>query len=87
MLLCDVIDRLHRKFPRLDLPRYVPLFEQEGIVYAETVAEFSKDFYIHLGMTEGAAGRFLSGVKRILELEKRAKKRARAYNKESSVEL
>ncbi|KJA14422.1 hypothetical protein HYPSUDRAFT_208729 [Hypholoma sublateritium FD-334 SS-4] len=82
--LSDVIDRLHRKFPQLNLPQYVPLFEQEGIVYAETVAEFGKDFYIHLGMTEGAAGRLLSGVKRILELDKRAKKRARAYDKENS---
>ncbi|KJA21501.1 hypothetical protein HYPSUDRAFT_1088101 [Hypholoma sublateritium FD-334 SS-4] len=85
--LSNVIDRLHRKFPQLNLPQYVPLFEKEGIVYAETVAEFSKDFYIRLGMTEGAAGRFLSGVKRILELERRGKKRARAYNKENSVEL
>ncbi|KJA28245.1 hypothetical protein HYPSUDRAFT_130137 [Hypholoma sublateritium FD-334 SS-4] len=85
--LSDVIDRLHRKFPRLNLPQYVPLFEQEGIVYAETVAEFSKDFYIHLGMTEGAVNRLLPGVKRILELEKRARKRARAYDKENSVEL
>ncbi len=87
MSLSNVIDRLHRKFPQLNLPQYVPLFEKEGIVYAETVAEFSKDFYIRLGMTEGAAGRFLSGVKRILELERRGKKRARAYNKENSVEL
>lgn len=87
LTLADAINRLHRKFPRLDLPQYIPLFEQEGIIYAETVAEFSKDFYLGLGMTEGAVGRFLSGVKRILELEKREKKRARAYNKEMSVEI
>lgn len=87
LLLSDVINRLHRKFPLLNLPQYIPLLKQVGIVYAGTVAEFGRDFYIDLGMTEGAVGRFLSGVKRILELKKREQKRAHIYSRESSVEL
>ncbi|KJA23054.1 hypothetical protein HYPSUDRAFT_201616 [Hypholoma sublateritium FD-334 SS-4] len=87
LLLSDVINRLHRKFPLLDLPQYIPLLKQAGIVYADTVTEFDRDFYIDLGMTEGGVGRFLSGVKRILEFKKREQKRARIYNKENSVEL
>ena len=84
MLLSDVIERLHRKFPQLDFLQYMPIFEQEGIIYAETVSKFSKDFYMDLGFTEGAVRQFLSGVKRSLELEKREKKRVR---RQISVEL
>ena len=84
LLLSDVITKLHYKFPRLNLPQYMTLFEQEGIFYAETVTTFTKDFYMDLGFTEGAVRQFLSGVKRSLELEKREKKRVR---RQISVEL
>lgn len=85
--LSDVIHRLHRKFPLLNFPQYMPLFKQEGIVYAETVANFSEDFYTDLGLTEGAVGQFLSSVKRILGSEKRERKRVRAYSRQYSVEI
>lgn len=86
LLLSDVIDRLHRKFPRLNLPQYMPLFEQQDIVYAETVANFTKDFYIDLGLTEGAVSQLLSSIKKILIFEK-GRKRVCAYNREYSVEI
>ncbi|KJA12722.1 hypothetical protein HYPSUDRAFT_152273, partial [Hypholoma sublateritium FD-334 SS-4] len=85
--LSDVIHRLHRKFPLLNFPQYMPLLKQEGIIYAETVANFSEDFYTDLGLTEGAVGQFLSSVKRILGSEKREKKRVRAYSRQYSVEI
>ena len=85
--LSEVIDQLHRKFPRLNLPQYMPLLEKAGIFYAETVANFDKEFYVTLGMSEGATGPFIAGVKKTLGHSKRAKKRARMYNKENSVEI
>lgn len=85
--LSDVLDQLHRKFPKLNLLQYLPTLKQHGIVYAETISDFDKDFYTGLGMAEGAVGRFMSGVKKILGHEKRAKKRVRVYNKENSVEI
>ena len=87
MLLSYAMDRLDRKFPQLDLPQYMPIFEQEDIIYAETVPEFNKDFYTDLGLTEGAVGQLLSGVKKLLKAEKREKKRVRAYNRQMSLEI
>lgn len=87
LLLSDVITRLHHKFPQLNLPQYMPLFERDNIVYAETVANFTKDFYIELGLTEGAVSQLLSSIKRILISEKRDRKRVRAYEREYSVEI
>ena len=87
LLLSDAIDVLHSKFPQLNLPQYIPIFEQEDIVYAETFANFTKDFYVDLGVTEGAASQLLSSVKRILILEKRGKKRFCRYSREMSLEV
>ena len=87
LLLSDVITRLHHKFPQLNLPQYMPLFERDNIVYAKTVANFTKDFYIELGLTEGAVSQLLSSIKRILISEKRDRKRVRAYEREYSVEI
>ena len=87
MLLSYAMDKLHRKFPQLDLPQYMPIFEKEDIIYAESVPEFDKDFYTDLGLTEGAVGRLLSGVKKLLKAEKREKKRVRAYNRQMSLEI
>lgn len=85
--LSDVIDRLHSKFPQLNLPQYIPLFQQEDIVYAETFTNFTKEFYVDLGLTEGAVSQLLSSIKRILISEKRGKKRVCRYSRESSVEI
>ncbi|KAF8805111.1 hypothetical protein BYT27DRAFT_7105037 [Phlegmacium glaucopus] len=85
--LSDVLDQLHHKFPQLNLPQYMPVLKQQGIVYAETVSDFDRDFYTGLGIAEGAVGRFMSGVKKILRCEKREKKHMRMYNKENSIEV
>ena len=87
LLLSDVIARLHHKFPQLNLPRYLPLFEQRDIVYAETAANFTKDFYINVGLTEGAASQLLSSTNKMLISERKERKRARAYIREYSAEI
>lgn len=78
--LSDVLRQLNRKFPQLYLMQYLPLLQKQGIIYADTVSDFKKEFYVKLGIPEGAVGPFMSGVKKALEREKREKKRARKEN-------
>jgi hypothetical protein len=78
--LSDVLQQLNRKFPQLYLMRYLPLLKKRGIVYADTVNDFKKEFYLELGIPEGAVGPFMSGVKKALKREKREKKRAHKEN-------
>jgi len=60
--------------------QYLPLLKKCGIVYADTVNDFKKEFYLELGIPEGAVGPFMSGVKKALKCEKREKKQARKEN-------
>ncbi len=85
--ISDVIHRLHRKFPLLNFPQCMPLLKKEGIVYAETAISFHEDFYLDLGLTEGAVSQLLLGVKSMLRSEKREKKRVRTFNREYSAEI
>lgn len=77
-----ILDHLDVKFPKLNLPQYMPLLEEKGIVYVESVFDFDRKYYIDLGLAEGAVGPFLGGVKKALAREKREKKRAKV-NKEN----
>ncbi len=86
LLLADVINKLHRKFPQLNLPQYMPLFEEQDIIYVETISHFTKDYYIDLGLTEGAISQLLSSIKKTSIFEK-DRKRVRAYNREYSIEI
>jgi hypothetical protein len=68
--------------------QYLPLLQKQGIISANTVSDFKKEFYVELGITEGAVGPFMSGVKKALEHEKREKKRAHKENiSRESVEI
>ena len=87
LLLSDVIDKLHRKFPQLNLPQYMPLFEQQDIIYAETVANFTRNFYINLGLTAGAISQLLSSIKKVSTFEKKDRKQVRTCNREYSAEI
>lgn len=71
------------KYPKLRYPQYESILEERGIVYAESVAEFSREFFSELGMAEGAIGPFLKATKRALLRDKRDKKRARMGDKEN----
>jgi hypothetical protein len=51
--------------------------EEQGIVYAESVSDFDCDYFINLGMAEGAIGPFLKGVNKALRREKNKRKKAR----------
>jgi hypothetical protein len=87
--LADVLKILNQKYPQLNLPQYMPLLEQEKIMYAETVLEFDKDYLVGLGIPKGAARPLLKGVEKVVGCEKKERnlKRARIYQKEESVEI
>ena len=93
LLLADVVARLDKKYPQLSFPQYLPILKRKGIVYAESVGGFDIEYYVGLGMAEGAAGVFIAGVKRALKSEKEKKKRVEYFNKgnkmkqEESVEI
>lgn len=86
---------LNKKYPQLALLQYLPILKDQGIVYADSVGSFEKDYYIGLGMPEDAVGPFLSGVKKALKLERKKKRRLRSkylekennYNREESIEV
>ncbi|KAF9524688.1 hypothetical protein CPB83DRAFT_897732 [Crepidotus variabilis] len=62
--LSEVINNLHLHYPLLDLPQYPPALKKKGIVYANSVSTFPRDFYVGSGMAEGAVGPFLAGVRK-----------------------
>jgi hypothetical protein len=73
---------LHVRYPKLDFPQYEGVLADRGIVYAESAMNFEKDFYLELGIAEGAFGPFMKGIGRALHREKKGKKRAKFDNKE-----
>lgn len=85
--LADVLEILNQKYPQINLPQYMPILEQEKIVYAETVLEFEKDYLVGLGIPEGAARPLLKGVEKVVGRGKKEKKRARTSQRQESVEI
>jgi hypothetical protein len=84
--------RLNNKYPLLGLPQYLSTLKAQGIVYAESVGSFDKEYYVGLGMAEGAVGPFLTGVKKALKLKKETKRakyvdKENERNREESVEI
>lgn len=91
--LSIILADLHLKFPKLNLPQYEAVLEEHGIVYGDCVADFDRNFYISLGMAQGAVGPFLKGVRKAVNQEKRDRKYAKfgdkenGYNRAESVEI
>jgi hypothetical protein len=81
--LADVVAHLDPKYPWLNLPQYLHLSKDKGIFYAESVGSFKKEYYVRLGMAEGAVGLFLTGVKKALKSHKKKKKCAKYLDKEN----
>jgi len=78
LTVSEILDDLHQRLPKLKLPQYKQILEDHGISYAECVSDFNQEYYIELGMAEGAVGPFLKGINRALQCEKRGRKKAKA---------
>ncbi len=71
------------KYPKLNYPQYEDALAKHGILYAESVLDFGKDFYLNLGMAEGAIGPFTKGVGKALHRVKKERKQAKIDDKEN----
>jgi hypothetical protein len=88
LALADVLETLNQKYPQINLPQYMPILEQEKIVYAETVLEFDKDYLVGLGIPEGETRSLLKGVEKVVgrrKKEKKEKKRIQVSQREESL--
>jgi hypothetical protein len=83
--LSKILADLDDKYPKLNFLQYEAILEQRGIVYAESVSDFQKDYFIDLGIAECAVGPFLKGVKKALLHEKREKKQIKTGDKENRI--
>lgn len=81
--LSDILEDLHRKFPKLNFLQYSGILEEKGIYYAEGVLDFNREYFVHLGFPEGAVGSFLSAVRRAIYRQQGSKKRVRVSLKEN----
>lgn len=63
------------------------LLEEQKIFYAETALEFEVDYFVGLGIPEGAVRPLLAGVWKALQTKKKGKKCADIFNREESIEV
>ncbi|KAJ7939021.1 hypothetical protein B0H13DRAFT_1851190 [Mycena leptocephala] len=74
----QILTELHEKMPDLDILQYEDALRAKKIVYAQTVADFDRDYFINsIGMADGVVGPFMRHAKRSLKKDKKDKKRAR----------
>lgn len=83
--MSDVLQNLHRSYPLLNLQQYMPLLQQHDILYAKTVLDLQKEYFLELGIPEGAVGILITGVQKVIGQERRERKRAR-YQRQESVD-
>ncbi|KAG2088170.1 uncharacterized protein F5147DRAFT_781090 [Suillus discolor] len=59
----DILTSIHSRFPAMNLPQYSKMLKEQGIFYLPTATHFSGRFYMEkVGMSEGAAFTFHTGV-------------------------
>jgi hypothetical protein len=81
--IASVLDRLDGKQSALNFCQYKAALERDGIAYACSVGDFDREFYVKkIGMAEGAVAPFLRGAKKMLDVSRKAAKRAK-HNKEN----
>lgn len=85
--LSDVLQNLNHKYPKLDLPQYMALFEKEKIVYAETILQFDQDYLAQLWIAEGAIYPLMLGVRKTLGRREKERKQVRLYQRDPSEEV
>ena len=87
--LADIVACLNHKYPQLALLQYLLILKDQGIMYAESVGGFEKDYYVK---AEGAVRPFLTGVKKALKSVRKKKcskylEKENKYSQDESVEI
>ncbi|PPQ81018.1 hypothetical protein CVT25_014526 [Psilocybe cyanescens] len=81
--ISDVLAEIHVRYAKLNFPQYEDILANKGIVYAESAMDFDKDFYLELGIPEGAIRPFMKGINCVLHHERKGKKCAKLDDKEN----
>ncbi|KAF9032748.1 hypothetical protein BJ165DRAFT_1534912 [Panaeolus papilionaceus] len=71
LLMSSHVRSLHRRFPELMFPQYLGQLQARGLFYARSALNFGPDYYLELGMLEGAVGIFLDETGRVLRKMRR----------------
>lgn len=78
----DILTSIHSRYPAMNLPQYSSMLKEHGIFYLPTATHFSGRFYMEkVGMSEGAAFTFHTGVCNAHMKYVRAKARRKAKGK------
>jgi hypothetical protein len=78
----DILSSIHARYPAVNLPQYSKMLKQHGIYYLSTATHFGGRFYMEkVGMSEGAAFTFHTGVCNAHMKYSRAKARRKAKGK------
>ena len=76
-----VLDDIHAEYPALNMPQYAAALTMQGIIYATSVSDFDRDFYVDIvKMTLGAAELLIRETKKAL-----GKRRSTAKGKKRAV--
>ncbi|KAJ6592746.1 hypothetical protein B0H19DRAFT_920953, partial [Mycena capillaripes] len=81
----QVLADLHEKMPDLEIIQYEDVLRSKKIVYAQTVVDFDREYYVNtIGMADGVVGPFLRHARKLVQKERKIRKRARVDgNKEN----
>ncbi|KAJ7264707.1 hypothetical protein C8J57DRAFT_1331706 [Mycena rebaudengoi] len=73
-----VLADLDKKMPDLEILQYEDALRGKKIVYAQTVADFERDYYVKtIGMADGAVGSFLKHARKLVGKQRKDRKRAK----------
>ncbi|KAF9045030.1 hypothetical protein BJ165DRAFT_1527960 [Panaeolus papilionaceus] len=85
LLLETVLDALDAKYPCSKFSQYQDRLYERGIFYAVNALHFGHQYYMSLGMSEGAIGTFLEELKRATRKDSELEDEIAAIERELSV--
>ena len=85
LLLETVLDALNTKYPQSNFFQYQDRLHEQGIIYAVNALNFGHQYYMSLGMSEGAIGTFLEELKKATRRESESEDKIMAVERELSV--
>ncbi|KAG1839591.1 hypothetical protein C8R48DRAFT_679784 [Suillus tomentosus] len=80
-----VLTSINSCYPAMNFPKYVNTLKERGIFYLSTAAHFNSQFYVEkVGMSEGAAFTFHTGICKAHMKDERRKARRKAKGKKKA---
>ncbi|KAF9047616.1 hypothetical protein BJ165DRAFT_1526903 [Panaeolus papilionaceus] len=85
LLLETVLDALDTKYPRSNFFQYQDRLHERGIIYAVNALHFPHQYFMSLGMSEGAVGTFLEELNRAMRRDSESEDENMTVERELSV--